>query len=85
MYAKGSNSQWVQACVKEAREKSTMVLCSGRFLKFVERDTAVDAADLESRNKFCWDLLLQHAVRSLGLQTLIVSLPESSSSSCSLP
>ena len=41
---------------------------------FVERDTAVDAVDLESRNKFSWDLLLQHAVRSLVLQTLIVSL-----------
>ena len=56
------------------REKSTMALCSRRFLTFVERDTAVDAVDLESRNKFRWDLLLQHAVRSLVLQTLIVSL-----------
>ena len=59
--------------VKEAREKSTMASCSRRFLTFVERDTAVDAVGLESRNKFCWDLLLQHAVRSLVLQTLIVS------------
>ena len=48
-----------------------MASCSQRF---VERDTAVDAVDLESRNKFLWDLLLQHAVRSLVLQTLIVSL-----------
>ena len=60
--------------MKEACEKSTMALCSRRFLTFVERDTAVDAVDLESRNKFCWDLLLQHAVRSLVLRTLIVSL-----------
>ena len=51
-----------------------MALCSQRFLTFVERDTAVDAVDLEFRNKFRWDLLLQHAVRSLVLQTLIVSL-----------
>ena len=57
--------------MKEAREKSTMALCSQRFLTFVERDTAVDAVDLEFRNKFRWDLLLQHAVRSLVLQTLI--------------
>ena len=54
--------------MKEAREKSL------RFLTFVERDTAVDAVDLEFRNKFCWDLLLQHGVRSLLMQTLIVSL-----------
>ena len=67
-------TQWVQAFVKEAREKSTMASCSRRFLTFVERDPAVDAVDLESRNMFCWDLLLQHAVRSLVLQTLIVSL-----------
>ena len=60
--------------MKEAREKSTMASCSRRFLTFDERDTAVDAVDLESRNKFCWDLLLQHAVRSLVLQTLIISL-----------
>ena len=60
--------------MKEAREKSTMALCSRRLFMFVERDTAVDAVDLESRNKFCWDLLLQHAARSLVLQTLIVSL-----------
>ena len=60
--------------MKEAREKSTMACCSQRFLTFVERDTAVDAVNLESRNKFCWDLLLQHAVRSLVLQTLIVCL-----------
>ena len=60
--------------MKEAREKSTMALCSLRFLKFVERDTALDAVDLEFRNKFFWDLLLQHAVRSLVLQTFIVSL-----------
>ena len=60
--------------MKEAREKSTMASCSRRFLTFVERDTAVDAMDLESSKKFCWDLLLQHAVRSLGLQTLVVSL-----------
>ena len=45
-----------------------------RFHTFVERDTAVDAMDLEFRNKFHWDLLLQHAVRSLVLQTLMVSL-----------
>ena len=51
-----------------------MASCSWRFLTFVERDTAVDAVDLESKNKFRWDLLLQHAVRSLALQTLIVSL-----------
>ena len=74
MYAKGSNSQWVQTCVKEACEKSTMALCSRRFLTFGERDTAVYAVDLKSRNKFRWDLLLQHAVRSLGLKTLTVSL-----------
>ena len=61
-------------CVKEAREKSTMASCSRRLLTFDERDTAVDVVDLESRNKFRWDLLLQHAVRSLVLQTLIVSL-----------
>ena len=60
--------------MKEAREKSTMASCLWRFLMFVERETAVDAVDLESRNKFHWDLLLQHAVRSLVLQTLIVSL-----------
>ena len=60
--------------MKEAPEKSTMALCTQRFLTFVERDTTVDAVDLESRNKFGWDLLLQHAVRSLVLQTLIVSL-----------
>ena len=60
--------------MKEAREKSTMASCSQRFLTFLERDTAVDAVDLEFRNKFRWDLLLQHAVRSLVLQTLIVSL-----------
>ena len=58
--------------MKEAREKSTMASCSRKFLTFVERDTSGDAVDLESRNKFCWDLLLQHAVRSLVLQ--IVSL-----------
>ena len=45
-----------------------------RFLTFVERDTAVDAVDLEFRSKFRWDLLLQHVARSLVLQTLIVSL-----------
>ena len=44
--------------MKEAREKSTMASCSRRFLTFDERDTAVDAVDLESRNKFRWDLLL---------------------------
>ena len=60
--------------MKEARKKSTMVSCSRRLVTFVERDTAVDAVDLESRNKFRWDLLLQHAVRSLVRQTLIVSL-----------
>ena len=60
--------------MKEACEKSTMASCSRGFLTFVERDTAVDAVDLEFRNKFCWDLLLQHAVRSLVLQKLIVSL-----------
>ena len=60
--------------MKEAREKSTMASCLRIFLTFVERDTAVEAVDLESRNKFLWDLLLQHAVRSLVLQTLIVSL-----------
>ena len=60
--------------VKEAREKSTIASCSWRLVTFVERDTAVDAVDLESRNKFRWDLLLQHAVRSLVLQTLIVNL-----------
>ena len=38
------------------------------FLRLYKRDTAVDAVDLESRNKFRWDLLL------LVLQTLIVSL-----------
>ena len=32
------------------------------------------SVDLESRNKFRFDLLLQHAVRSLVLQTLIVRL-----------
>ena len=41
---------------------------------FVERDTAVDVVDLKSRNKFRWDLLLQHAVRSLVLKTLIIRL-----------
>ena len=72
--------------MKGAREKSTMASFSQIFLTFVERDTAVDAMDLEFRNKFRWDLLLQHAVRSLGLQTSIVkSLPRSSSSSSSLP
>ena len=60
--------------MKEACEKSTMASCSQRFLTFVERDTAVDAVDLESKIKFRWDLLLQHAVRSLVLQSLIVSL-----------
>ena len=60
--------------MKEACEKLTMASCSRRFLTFVERDTAVDAVDLESRNKFRWDLLLQHAVRSLVVETLIVSL-----------
>ena len=51
-----------------------MAECPRRSLRFVERDTAVDVVDLESRNKFRWDLLLQHEVRSLVLQTLIVSL-----------
>ena len=60
--------------MKEAREKSTMAWCSRRLVMFVERGTAVDAVDLESRNKFRWDLLLQHAVRSLVLQKLIVNL-----------
>ena len=60
--------------MKEACEKSTMASCSQRFLTFVERDTAVNAVDLESKIKFRWDLLLQHAVRSLVLQSLIVSL-----------
>ena len=60
--------------MKEASEKSTMASCSRRLVTLVERGTAVDAVDLESRNKFRWDLLLQHAVRSLVLQTLIVSL-----------
>ena len=60
--------------MKDACEISTTVSCSRRFLTFVERDTAVDAVNLESRNKFLWDLLLQHAVTPLGLQTLIVSL-----------
>ena len=60
--------------MKATREKSTMSSCSRRFLTFVERDTAVDAVDRESRNKFRWDLSLQHAVRSLVLQTLRVSL-----------
>ena len=60
--------------MKEAREKSTMASCSRRCLTFDETDTAVDAVDLESRNKFRWHLLLQHAVRSLVLHTLIVSL-----------
>ena len=44
--------------MKEAHEKSTMASCSRRFLTFVERDTAVDAVDLESRNKLRWDLVL---------------------------
>ena len=39
--------------MKEAREKSTLASCSRRFLTLDERDTAVDALDLESRNKFC--------------------------------
>ena len=43
--------------MKEARE-STMASFSRRLATFVERDTAVDAVDLESRNKFRWDLLL---------------------------
>ena len=60
--------------MKEARGISTVASCSQRFLTFVERDTAVGAVDLEFRNKFRWDLLLQHAVRSLVLQTLIVGL-----------
>ena len=57
--------------MKGACEKSTMAWCSQRFPTFVERDTAVDAVDLdlEFRDKFRWDLLLQHAVH-----TLIVSL-----------
>ena len=56
--------------MKEAREKSTMASCSRRLVTFVERDPAVGGVDLESRNKFRWDLLSQHAVRSLVLQTL---------------
>ena len=60
--------------MKEVHEKSTKASCSRRFLTFDERDTAVDEVDVESRNKFRWDLLLQHVVRSLVLQTLIVSL-----------
>ena len=60
--------------MKEALEKTTKASSLRRFLTFVERDTAVDVVDLESRDKFCWDLLLQHAVRSLVVQTLIVSL-----------
>ena len=46
--------------MREAREKSTMAPCSRRFPRFVERDTAVDAVDidLESKNKFRWDWLL---------------------------
>ena len=35
-----------------------MALCSRRFPRFVERDTAVDAVDIESKNKFRWDWLL---------------------------
>ena len=38
---------------------------------FVERGTAVD---LESTNKFRWNMLLQHAVRSWILHALIVGL-----------
>ena len=60
--------------MKEAYEKSTMASCSWKFLRFVERHTAIDVVDLELRNKFRWNLLLQHAVRSLVLQTLIVSV-----------
>ena len=60
--------------MKEAGEKSTIAWCSRRFHTFFERDTAVHAMDIESRNKFRWDFLLQHAGRSLVLQTLIVSL-----------
>ena len=35
-----------------------MAPCSRRFPRFVERDTAVDAVDIESKNKFRWDWLL---------------------------
>ena len=36
--------------MKEAPEKSIIASCSRRFFTFVERDTAVDAVDLEFRN-----------------------------------
>ena len=38
--------------MKGAHEKSTMASYSRRFLTFVESNTAVDAVDLEFRNKF---------------------------------
>ena len=86
MCAKGSNSQWMQACVKEACEKTTMASCSRRFLTFVERDTAVDAMDLESRNRVLLGLAIaacSQISRAADINRL--SLSRSSSSSCSLP
>ena len=71
MTLNGFRPVWI---LKEACEKSTMASCSRRFLTFVERDTAVDAVDLEFRNKFRWDLLLQHAVRSLAHVSLYLDL-----------
>ena len=43
--------------MREAREKTTMAPCLRRFPRFVERDTAVYAVDIESKNKFCWGWL----------------------------
>ena len=72
--------------MKEAREKSTMAPCSARFLSFVERDTAVDVVDLESRNKFRWDFAIAACSQICCAADINgQSLPQSSSSSSSLP
>ena len=73
--------------MKEAHEKSTMVSCSRRFLTFVERDTAVDAVDLESRNNSSGLAIAACSQISGAADINSQSLPRSrsSSSSSSLP
>ena len=70
--------------MKEAREKSTMASCSRRFLTFVERDTAVDAVDLEFRNKLTLAIAACIQISSAA-DINSQSLPRSRSSSSSLP
>ena len=71
--------------MKEALEKSTMASCSWRLLTFVERDTAVDAVDLESRNVSLGLAIAAYSQISGTADINSQSLPRSSSSSSSLP